>query len=1196
MSTPVTQAAAAAVQPFSVVAIVGPMFAGKTARLIRTVAACREAGRRVLVLKPAKDTRDSHTALHTHNHSETCEALELKALADLPHELEEAYDVIAIDEAQFFDDARDGIQGFADRGKAVIVAALDSDYKREAFLDLSCVEHIVSCRATCSSCGKRNAANFTKRVVNVTGKTVIGGSDIYKPLCRACWVLENAAGPCGPYGPRGPGECKGPGSERDSSPCGGVFLGLRGTAMRSWQVPVSPAVPDTFWWKRVNRDRRQFWHAEAKCDDSKASSPGAAAIVLHQHQPLRAGQLPITEALHSRSEARRRGRQRKHATSHSHDGMVAAPHAPWNPTAARDGPESPGSLGSPGSPESPDFLFTAAAPDLAEGIHPQSGPADLRLAPQALKSLARGWSSFPKGLLLPAILQRAFNAAESRAGRCCSDVVPRAFKTSRDKFGVEWATSKVTGAFAHKHALRYQGVTGAVAVDHAMLGFASLSLTRKILRSAGCIFQRATDLSAVGDRWYECPVPSPTTQDRFIDLNDAAVTRRIGGHVLLVLAFATSDMVESFREALEQTSRAWKLRLRMAANGLGEFQPDTPNGQKRLRKTDLVVVTSKALRSEATQHTLEQTRWQGLIVVDVHARAAASARLLANLANIQASARWWVFGQLPETAAAYRGLGEGLHVTTIPDLFGEGLVAFVRNKAHRHKPQACPCLQEVLTNALGHGLSGGGPGKPSPVPQTWYSPDKAQDLPLLRLPKAQHRAPSPLQTQARTQQRTLHDDFAVIQVYTPEAMREALEWFRGRCCLRPTLLSGKSSNEPLLPLQRMSDMMWGVLPSAFRMLLSDTPEEVLLAWHDPRRMDGEPNTSRISGGSSSGGSSSSSSNFRAVDLDLLSKQRRRAYRDVVSTGTCPICTEPFADQTAGLEWKPVIVPPCHIKHMVCESCMRMWAGAKAQASASEPPNVPCPQCRSRMDMPLPRIYVTPRGNVHTRLRPMKELLRASGSTEMLPTGGAGSRSRSTAPSHRKVMAVQPQEWAALLLQFMQHVLQDDRIQRACLVVGTASRASQVLTACERAGIAAQFTHGRTFVRATSAETLAQDSASEKLFIVTTMHALAATLAKEPAFLADCFDVAVFGDVPWSFSAARALLTAEAPRAYGRWFLVPQPWHKPLTHFLRRLRRMAYHEAAFLEAMWKDVIESTMTLFREPQEGSHAAMYASMNAR
>ena len=43
--------------------ICGPMFAGKTTELMRRIATARDAGQRVLVVKPAHDTRYAETAL-----------------------------------------------------------------------------------------------------------------------------------------------------------------------------------------------------------------------------------------------------------------------------------------------------------------------------------------------------------------------------------------------------------------------------------------------------------------------------------------------------------------------------------------------------------------------------------------------------------------------------------------------------------------------------------------------------------------------------------------------------------------------------------------------------------------------------------------------------------------------------------------------------------------------------------------------------------------------------------------------------------------------------------------------------------------------------------------------------------------------------------------------------------------------------
>ncbi|KAL5574929.1 hypothetical protein UlMin_016628 [Ulmus minor] len=174
--------------------IVGPMFAGKTTTLLRRLQSEKGDGRNVAVIKSNKDTRYSLDSIVTHDGMK----LPCWALADLSSFREkfgpDAYDqldVIGIDEAQFFEDLYDFCQEAADHdGKTVIVAGLDGDYLRRSFgsvLDIiPLADTVTKLTARCELCGKR--AFFTLRKTQETRTELIGGADVYMPVCRQHYV------------------------------------------------------------------------------------------------------------------------------------------------------------------------------------------------------------------------------------------------------------------------------------------------------------------------------------------------------------------------------------------------------------------------------------------------------------------------------------------------------------------------------------------------------------------------------------------------------------------------------------------------------------------------------------------------------------------------------------------------------------------------------------------------------------------------------------------------------------------------------------------------------------------------------------------------------------------------------------------------------------------------------------------------
>lgn len=176
--------------------IIGPMFAGKSTALLRRVKSESNNGRIIAMIKSSKDTRYATDAVVTHDGVKfPCWAL--PDLSSFKHsyglEAYEKLDVIGIDEAQFFDDLYDFCCNAADvDGKTVIVAGLDGDYLRRSFgsvLDVvPLADTITKLTARCELCGKR--AFFTLRKTHDSRTELIGGSDVYMPVCRQHYVTS----------------------------------------------------------------------------------------------------------------------------------------------------------------------------------------------------------------------------------------------------------------------------------------------------------------------------------------------------------------------------------------------------------------------------------------------------------------------------------------------------------------------------------------------------------------------------------------------------------------------------------------------------------------------------------------------------------------------------------------------------------------------------------------------------------------------------------------------------------------------------------------------------------------------------------------------------------------------------------------------------------------------------------------------
>lgn len=174
--------------------IVGPMFAGKTTALLRRITSEGTNGRNVAMIKSSKDTRYAIDSVVSHDGMKfPCWALPdlLSFRQKFGADAYDKLDVIGIDEAQFFGDLYDFCCKAADHdGKTVIVAGLDGDYLRRSFgsvLDIiPLADSVTKLTARCELCGKR--AFFTLRKTEETERELIGGADLYMPVCRQHYV------------------------------------------------------------------------------------------------------------------------------------------------------------------------------------------------------------------------------------------------------------------------------------------------------------------------------------------------------------------------------------------------------------------------------------------------------------------------------------------------------------------------------------------------------------------------------------------------------------------------------------------------------------------------------------------------------------------------------------------------------------------------------------------------------------------------------------------------------------------------------------------------------------------------------------------------------------------------------------------------------------------------------------------------
>ena len=172
--------------------ICGPRFAGKSEELIRRVKTLSYANQKIMAFKPAIDNRYDKTAIASHNGAKW-EAYAVKTVDDIAKTVTKDTQVVAIDEVQFFgEDVADLCNHFANRGRRVIVAGLDMDFRGEPFGPmpklLAQAEIVTKLTAACTVCGC--AATRTQRLVNgspahYTDPVIrVGAKESYEARCR----------------------------------------------------------------------------------------------------------------------------------------------------------------------------------------------------------------------------------------------------------------------------------------------------------------------------------------------------------------------------------------------------------------------------------------------------------------------------------------------------------------------------------------------------------------------------------------------------------------------------------------------------------------------------------------------------------------------------------------------------------------------------------------------------------------------------------------------------------------------------------------------------------------------------------------------------------------------------------------------------------------------------------------------------
>ena len=177
------------------IAIVGPMFAGKSETIIKAITTGEILNHPInkpLVFKHSFDQeRYDGTHIVSHNQNKIhCKLLDDTSLVKL-QSIDKRHDWVFIDEAQFFSKKLllEACYNLLDKGVNICCAGLNQDSFGKPFGAmgeiLALADNIITIYSTCSICGL--SATKTKRLTESTETILVGGDATYEPRCRLHW-------------------------------------------------------------------------------------------------------------------------------------------------------------------------------------------------------------------------------------------------------------------------------------------------------------------------------------------------------------------------------------------------------------------------------------------------------------------------------------------------------------------------------------------------------------------------------------------------------------------------------------------------------------------------------------------------------------------------------------------------------------------------------------------------------------------------------------------------------------------------------------------------------------------------------------------------------------------------------------------------------------------------------------------------
>lgn len=174
--------------------IVGPMFSGKTKKLISTYNSLKNT-ESIIAINHSLDTRYGDNVICSHD-KESIPSLMINNLFDSwfneedeNYEIIHKSDYILINEAQFFSQLYVTVKNMLENNKKIFIYGLDGDYLCKEFGEILKLiplsSKIEKLSGICKMCGGNSI--FTHRLTKDDSQVSVGNNN-YIPVCRNCYM------------------------------------------------------------------------------------------------------------------------------------------------------------------------------------------------------------------------------------------------------------------------------------------------------------------------------------------------------------------------------------------------------------------------------------------------------------------------------------------------------------------------------------------------------------------------------------------------------------------------------------------------------------------------------------------------------------------------------------------------------------------------------------------------------------------------------------------------------------------------------------------------------------------------------------------------------------------------------------------------------------------------------------------------